>query len=166
MRSISSLVMRAAALAMLVAPAAHAQITRRAERPTNVANVDREIRARATAWQTAIDQKRADRVAALYLPDAKFMAPNKPAATGRQIRNAWAELLALPGVNLRIRPTTIAASVDGTMAYEVGTYDLRYRPQTGMVRDRGKYVVVWTRTSGEWRVAADIFNSDLPAANQ
>jgi ketosteroid isomerase-like protein len=31
--------------------------------------------------------------------------------------------------------------------------------QTG----NGKYVVVWRKIGSEWKVAADIFNSDLPA---
>jgi hypothetical protein len=30
------------------------------------------------------------------------------------------------------------------------------------VRDRGKYVVVWRKVRGDWKVAADIFNSDGP----
>lgn len=158
-----STIVGAAALSLLFAPAAHGQISRRVERTANEAGINQEIRARVAAWQAAIDQKRADRVAAMYLPHATFMAPNSPSATGRQIRNAWADIFRLPGVSLKMRPATITPSDDGSMAYEVGSYDLRFRSQTGPVNDRGKYVVVWTRPNGEWKVAADIFNSDLPA---
>ena len=30
--------------------------------------------------------------------------------------------------------------------------------------DTGKYVVVWRKIGSEWKAAADIFNSDLPAS--
>jgi hypothetical protein len=30
--------------------------------------------------------------------------------------------------------------------------------------DTGKYVVVLLKIAGEWKAAADIFNSDLPAS--
>ena len=40
------------------------------------------------------------------------------------------------------------------MALDRGTYRLG--------EDTGKYVVVWRKIGGEWKAAADIFNSDKP----
>jgi ketosteroid isomerase-like protein len=73
-----------------------------------------------------------------------------------------------PGMSLKIRPVSITPSEDGTMAYDVGTYEYRFRtPQGRAATDKGQYLVVWTRTNGQtngqWKVAADMFNSDLPA---
>jgi hypothetical protein len=28
------------------------------------------------------------------------------------------------------------------------------------VSDEGKYIVIWTNVGGEWRIAADIYNSN------
>jgi hypothetical protein len=30
------------------------------------------------------------------------------------------------------------------------------------VKDEGKYVVAWKKVDGAWKVAADIFNSNVP----
>lgn len=43
------------------------------------------------------------------------------------------------------------------MAYEIGTYRLQLR---GPAQDEGKYLVVWKKAEGRWRVAADMFNSN------
>jgi hypothetical protein len=37
-------------------------------------------------------------------------------------------------------------------------------PKGKVLTDTGKYVVVWRKVGGEWKAAADIFNSDLPAS--
>lgn len=49
------------------------------------------------------------------------------------------------------------------MAYEIGTCKLAFDGPKGRIKDNGKYVVVWTKASGEWKAAADIFNSNLAA---
>jgi ketosteroid isomerase-like protein len=94
------------------------------------------------------------------------MAPNAPKATGTAIFSAWAGLFKTPGMGLKIHPITITPSDDGTMAYDVGSYEFRYTgPKGRPATDKGKYLVVWTKQpDGEWKVAADMFNSDLPPA--
>jgi ketosteroid isomerase-like protein len=48
------------------------------------------------------------------------------------------------------------------MALDLGTYNLALAPGGTTQTDTGKYVVVWRKVGGEWKAAADIFNSDLP----
>jgi hypothetical protein len=48
------------------------------------------------------------------------------------------------------------------MAYDIGTCQLSYKPAQNGIENLGKYVVVWIKEAGDWKVAADIFNSDLP----
>jgi ketosteroid isomerase-like protein len=52
------------------------------------------------------------------------------------------------------------------LAYTQGTYEFTATdPKSGPVNDRGKFVVVWKKqTDGGWKIAADIWNSDLPPA--
>ncbi|WP_405030146.1 hypothetical protein [Mycoplana sp. BE70] len=45
------------------------------------------------------------------------------------------------------------------MAYEIGTYELGYSTDKP-VDEKGKYVVVWKKAGDDWKVMADIFNSD------
>jgi ketosteroid isomerase-like protein len=55
----------------------------------------------------------------------------------------------------------------GDMAYVYGTYSMMLA-MPGMeepVPDHGKYIEIWRRQEdGSWRLARDIFNSDLPLA--
>jgi ketosteroid isomerase-like protein len=50
----------------------------------------------------------------------------------------------------------------GDVVYEVGTYTL-FGDQ-GQAVDNGKYVVVWKRERGAWKLHRDIWNSSRPAA--
>lgn len=45
---------------------------------------------------------------------------------------------------------------------DIGAYDFTSTTPKGPVTDHGKYLVAWKKVKGEWKVGADIFNSDLP----
>ena len=52
----------------------------------------------------------------------------------------------------------------GDTAIEVSTYTLR--GEGGQALDQGKYIVIWKREAGKWKLHRDIFNSSLPAPGQ
>lgn len=54
----------------------------------------------------------------------------------------------------------------GDIAYVYGKYSLTMAPEgKEPVKDIGKYIEIWNRQpDGSWKVALDIFNSDLPLA--
>jgi ketosteroid isomerase-like protein len=52
----------------------------------------------------------------------------------------------------------------GDMAYEVGKLTLK--GEDGTVLDSGKYVVIWKRENGQWRLHRDIWNTSMPAPEQ
>ena len=54
----------------------------------------------------------------------------------------------------------------GNLAYEVGRYILTNRVNGQEVNGTGKYVVVWKRQNGRWRMAVDIWNSSTPVSGQ
>lgn len=98
----------------------------------------------------------------LYAEDALFMPPNSEAVRGR---DAIAGFMAgfPPLEDFQVTPAEVAGS--GDMAYVRGNYVLVMRPpgSEAAITDRGKYVEVWRRqTDGSWKMAIDIFNSDLP----
>ncbi len=116
-------------------------------------------------WAEAIVAKDLDRTVAHYADDAAFLAPNAPATSGKAaIRTAWDDLLKTPGLSLTFGPTTVRIAHAADMAYEIGTYTMGLDGPSGRVEDDGKYVVVWTRIGGDWKVAADIFNTSRPPA--
>jgi len=56
---------------------------------------------------------------------------------------------------------TLELEGHGETVYEVGKYTLR--GTAGELLDQGKYLVVWKREKGRWRLHRDIWNSSRPA---
>jgi ketosteroid isomerase-like protein len=55
----------------------------------------------------------------------------------------------------------LAVHAQRPLAFEVGTYAMKLKD--GTVADRGKYVVVWLKEDGKWKLHRDIWNTSLPA---
>jgi uncharacterized protein (TIGR02246 family) len=133
-------------------------------RGPDVAAEAEKIRALDQQWVAAVQAKDAAASAGFYAADGALLAANAPMAKGTAaVTAAWQGLLGLKNVNLTFAPTEIVVSGSGDMAYDIGTYALGFDSDNGPVKDEGKYVVVWKKVDGGWKVAADIFNSNGPA---
>ena len=134
----------------------------RSEAPQAAAQADaaaeeQAIRATIDRWLQLVRNKDAAGIAQLYTEDGALLPPNAAKVEGREaIQQAWGSMMAAPAFELTFAPDTIVVSSSGDMAMDRGTY------RAG--EDVGKYVVVWRKVGGEWKAAADIFNSDRPAA--
>ena len=125
---------------------------------------EQAIRGIVDRWMQLVKAKDAAAIAALYAEDGALMPPNAPMAKGRAaIQQSWAAMMQTPGFDLNIAPEQILLASSGDMALDRGTYSLTVAPGATPT-DSGKYVVVWRKIDGEWKAAADIFNSDLPAS--
>ncbi|MFV2072395.1 MAG: DUF4440 domain-containing protein, partial [Thermoanaerobaculales bacterium] len=120
---------------------------------------DRATLEKKTAmWVEAFNAHDADALAALYSEDAVVASPNAPAIFGRDaIRADNQETFA--GGDLAIELEDLEIVVQGDLGYKAG----RYRMRIGKTLvDRGKYIEIWSKSSGEWMLHRDIFNSSLP----
>jgi uncharacterized protein (TIGR02246 family) len=126
---------------------------------------EQAIRGQVDRWLQLIKAKDAAGIAALYAEDGAVMPPNAAIGKGHAaIEKTWAALMQTPGFDLNIVPEQIVVSSSGDMALDRGTYKLAMAPGGTAMTDTGKYVVVWRKIGDEWKAAADIFNSDLPAS--
>jgi uncharacterized protein (TIGR02246 family) len=146
------------AAAAAIVPAC--QKAEQAKAPTiaqvNTAADEQAIRASIDRWLERVRAKDAEAIAQFYAEDGAVMPPNMPMAQGRDaVQRTWQAMLQAPG-NLTFQTEQIVFSSSGDMALDRGTYRFG--------EDVGKYVVVWRKIDGEWKAAADIFNSDRPAA--
>jgi uncharacterized protein (TIGR02246 family) len=124
---------------------------------------EQAIRAHADRWLQLVKAKDAAGIAQLYTEDGAVMPPNAPIGKGgAAIQKTWASMMQTPGFDLTFTPEVILVSSSGDMALDRGTYRLLVAPQGKQLTDTGKYVVVWRKVGGDWKAAADIFNSDLP----
>lgn len=112
-------------------------------------------------WLALIRDHDAAAVSMLYAADGAMMAPGAPIAQGQPaLEQAWSGLMQMPGFGLTFKADQIVVASGGDMALDRGTYQLSLDGPEGETKDIGKYVVVWRNVDGQWKVAADIFNSD------
>ena len=131
----------------------------------NVGADEQAIRGQVDRWLQLVKAKDAAGIAALYAEDGAVMPPNAPIGKGRTaIQQTWSSMMQTPGFDLTFVPDQIIVSSSGDMALDRGTYRLAVTPNGKAQTDTGKYVVVWRKIGSDWKAAADIFNSDLPAS--
>ena len=116
----------------------------------------------AKALADAFNEKDAAKVAAFYAEDAVLMPASRPMVKGRaNIEAEHKRLLERGATNLQIRP--MESMVAGNHAFEAGTVSVTIMSRGAAVTERGKYVLVYKRVGGEWRIAYDCFNDDQPS---
>jgi ketosteroid isomerase-like protein len=100
-------------------------------------------------------------LAAMYAADAQVFPPNSDIVTGAAaIQKVWQGVIdaGVKGAKFTIVDVTEAAD----LASETGRYELT--GADGKVVDTGKYVVVWKRVGGRWKLLRDIWNTSQPAS--
>jgi ketosteroid isomerase-like protein len=93
-----------------------------------------------------------------YTQDAQMLAPNMNAICGRAAIRGVFKFTAVRGHTLEFE--TQELDVTGETAIEVGRY-MRRRGD-GSLFDRGKYLVIWKRVEGEWKIHRDTFSTSIP----
>ena len=125
---------------------------------------EQAIRAAIREYLQAVASKDPDAAVNMFTDDAVFLFAGMPLVRGQSgLRSAFAGLMQTPGFSLTFEPTDLELSQAGDMAYELGTYRLSLDDPEGHVDDTGKYLTVWRKVSGRWKIAADAPSSDLAA---
>ncbi len=98
-------------------------------------------------------------VANAYAKEGKLMGNNMPSVTGTvNLTSVWGAFLrsGIGGITL----TTTEIWGDENYITEEGTYTISLKD--GKQVDNGKYLVLWKKEDGKWKLYRDISNSDLP----
>lgn len=103
-----------------------------------------------------------DGLAELYSEDALVMPPDAEVARGRDaIRKLWDVVLDDMGVkSVQLDTKDLQIAGDGETAYEVGEATLKMEKDGAPATAVAKYVVVWIRIDGAWRLHRDIWNNN------
>jgi ketosteroid isomerase-like protein len=118
------------------------------------------------AWFKVFAAKDLKKSVDFCLADGSVLPPNEPIATGHEaIEKNFAGFFALPNLMIDWKPTKTQIAGSGEMGVTSGVYQMSFTgPNGSTIKDTGKYVTVWKKEKGVWKVWLDIFNSDLPAA--
>ena len=96
-----------------------------------------------------------------YTDDAKFLHPGAEIVSGKQGIKEFFEIGRAFGLR-KLNFIPVEIEYDGNLAYERGTIHMEMEAEGKLMTDKGKYLVVMKRQSdGSWKVAVDIWNSDL-----
>lgn len=97
---------------------------------------------------------------ALYTEKGQLLPSNSEFVTGRKaIEGFWKGAMDM-GIKAA-KLETIDLEEHGNSAWEVGKYTLS--GAGGQVMDQGKYVVIWKKEGGEWKLHRDIWTTSMPA---
>jgi ketosteroid isomerase-like protein len=96
-------------------------------------------------------------IASCYTEDAQMLVANMEPIRGRAAIQSVFKFTAVPGHRLEFR--THELEVAGDTAAEVGSYTRVCAD--GSTFDRGKYMVIWKRVDGEWKLHRDMFSTSL-----
>jgi len=131
--------------------------------PEDTAEVRQAIEARIQQLEDAFNKGDTAAAAALYTEEARVLPPGGPTLVGRE---AILQNFQQSSINAGVRElqfTTLEVRVVRDLAYEIGEYTETIHPEEGeAIRDQGKYVVIWKRENGEWKLDVDIWNSNMP----
>jgi len=121
------------------------------------------IRGLSRQWAEADSMRDVARAVMFYAPDAVEMASNTPIVKGRDAIQRWYESWLLdPKNRIEFATETVEVAEAGDLAYERGTYRFFTKTGSGEDEDVGKYLTVWKKVDGQWKVLADMANSDRP----
>jgi ketosteroid isomerase-like protein len=98
-------------------------------------------------------------LAAHYASDAQMLPPNSEPIKKDGIASAWGGFSRMGIKELKVNTTDLTGNQD--LLAETGTYELMGADNKMM--DKGKYVVVWKKENGAWKIYRDIFNTNMPA---
>lgn len=130
------------------------------------ADADRErIAELQQQWVQAVAERDVDAIVGFYAEDAWFLPAGSPAMRGRDaIRDYWEKVLAEPPWRkLTFGPEDIRFRQDGDLAIDVGSSRTVVAEDGTETVRKGKYLIVWERRDGEWKVTADAFNANSAA---
>lgn len=119
------------------------------------------IEANTKQFTEAFNKGDAAAVANLYTTDARMLPPNSEIVEGRaNIQKFWQDAISA-GMKLGSLET-LHVETQGNIAVEIGHYTTTIAAGGTTITDKGKYVVVWKREGGSWKLAIDIFNTSVP----
>jgi uncharacterized protein (TIGR02246 family) len=110
------------------------------------------------AWTAAFNKGDAAAVAVLYAEDAYVLPPGSAMVKGRAAIEAFWRQAAQQMTDAKLT-TVDVLPLGRSAAREIGTVTLKAKSQPAQ-EVIGKYVVVWRKVGRDWKLAADIWNTD------
>lgn len=120
-------------------------------------------------WLAATKAKEIDRMVDLYAKEGVAMDANAPLFVGHDaIRNALESWLADTTVcrTFTSKVEAVEVSASGDLAYTRGTMRYSHNSAKGVVDETGKWVTIYKKIDGQWKVIVDASVLDTPSSGR
>lgn len=125
---------------------------------------EQAVRALSKNWLELTRKHDAAGCAALFADDGVSYGMNQDPFVGpAAIKKHFADQdMKSPKADVNWSTERVEVAASGNMAVEYGKYDVKNMGPAGTDSDQGKYVTVYRKVNGTWKVAADIGTSTKP----
>ncbi len=129
--------------------------------PVLADSAQQEIDALNSQWVAAFKARDFATIESLMAPDSLLLTPGNPPIQGaKAVVETWKAWGELRNVTITFGAQRVEAAASGDLAYDYGSYNFAFDSDQGPFAEEGKYIVVWKKIDGAWKVAADIFNNN------
>jgi uncharacterized protein (TIGR02246 family) len=126
-----------------------------------MATVKDEIKSANRNFMETFGRADAEGMGKLYTSSGQLLPTNSDFITGTaDIRKFWQAVMDMGIKTAKLE--TVEVEEHGDTAFEVGRYSLG--GDGGNELDKGKYVVIWKKEAGKWKLHRDIWNTSMPAS--
>lgn len=122
------------------------------------------LRAAADAYHEAGQALDVDNFVDFYANDGLMLPPNEAEENGLQgVRSFVSAFVQLPDAGISFSDPIVEVAASGDMGYTLADAVVRFEgPDGEPVEDKVRDFHLWKKQDGEWRIAIDIWNSELP----
>ena len=92
-----------------------------------------------------------------YEADAVIMPPNSELVKGKDIIAVWGGAVRMGVKGFKL--TTADVTGGGDIFTETGTFEMT--GAENKMLDKGKYITVWKKDNGTWKIYRDIWNTSM-----
>lgn len=116
-------------------------------------------------WAAAATKKDVAGAVAVYATDGLALWQDQPAVQGEAgLKKMWADDFAMKGMGAwAFVPERIVVAQSGDIATDQGRAEVNFTDDKGVTsKIVVKYLVVWKKENGQWKVLYDMWNSNAP----
>ena len=130
--------------------------------PTNTAAEKEAIQAASNAFSKAYLSKDVEAMMAMYTADAKIFPNNRDILSGEELKLYWTPRENGSSVTHH-KIISEYIKFFGNYAHDYGYFEGKTKTSDGSTNSwKGKYVVVWRKEDGQWKMFLDIWNRNPP----
>lgn len=120
---------------------------------------EQQIRDQVTLFSKYLMAGEREKVVAMYTEDAKIFPNDRGILEGEELANYWNPKNAKSSWSTTYHKVTpVEIKVLGDEAYDFGYYEGTSSNGDQASDWRGKYVIIWRKEGGQWKIYLDIWN--------